>query len=409
MVGVVVPAAGRGSRFGSAENKIWVQIGARSVIEWTLAAFQAHPDVEAIVIAGAEEELERLRSVSARFGKVCAIVAGGASRQESVGNGLAALPARCDIVLVHDAARPAVSQQLISRIIALTTAQGAAIPGLPVSDTVKRVDEQGTVSGTVPREGLWSVQTPQGARAADLRAAYEKLGPRVAEATDEAGVLEAAGYPVRMVEGDPANLKVTRPGDLERAAEFLKSMGVWEYGSMGDHQVDIHSPTLPYSQTVRTGFGYDVHAFGEGRPLWLGGVQIPHDRGLAGHSDADVLLHALCDALLGAAAMGDIGVLFPDTDAAHKDRPSIEFLQEVRRLLAEDNWTIVNVDVALLAEEPRIGPFRPQMTAVIADGLQIAPTQVNIKATTSERMGFVGRQEGIACWVVATISGGVNT
>jgi 2-C-methyl-D-erythritol 2,4-cyclodiphosphate synthase len=154
---------------------------------------------------------------------------------------------------------------------------------------------------------------------------------------------------------------------------------------------------------IRTGFGYDVHQFAEGRPLWLGGVQIPHNRGLAGHSDADALLHAVCDALLGAAGLGDIGVLFPDTDSAHKDRASIEFVREVRRRLDTEGWQIANVDVALLAEEPRIGPFREQIVAVIADGLSIAPKQVNIKATTSEKMGFVGRREGIACWALATL------
>jgi 2-C-methyl-D-erythritol 4-phosphate cytidylyltransferase/2-C-methyl-D-erythritol 2,4-cyclodiphosphate synthase len=406
-VGVVVPAAGRGSRFGSPENKVWSSVAGRTVLEWTLSTFQAHPEVDVIVVVGAAEEVERLQEATSSFGKVTAVVAGGASRQESVGNGLVALPAGCDVVLVHDAARPAVSRELISRVIEGAVENGAAVPGLRISDTVKRVSGEGLIAETVPREELRTVQTPQGARLADLRAAYEKLGPAVAQATDEAGVLEAAGFTVRMVEGDPANLKVTHPGDLERvAASLQRSNGVMEYGSTGETAYHSHTPTLPHS---RTGFGYDVHAFAEGRPLWLGGVHIPHARGLAGHSDADVLLHAVCDALLGAAAMGDIGVLFPDTDAAHKDRPSIEFLQEVTRRLAAAGWQIVNVDVALLAEEPRIGPYRPQMTAVIADGLHIAPTHVNIKATTSEGLGFVGRREGIACWAVATLTRGGTT
>jgi 2-C-methyl-D-erythritol 2,4-cyclodiphosphate synthase len=216
------------------------------------------------------------------------------------------------------------------------------------------------------------------------------LGPGVAAATDEASILEAAGYPVHVVEGEAANLKVTRPGDIERAAAALG--------------VDLASEKPEPAFEIRTGFGYDVHSFAEGRTLWLGGVQIPYGRGLSGHSDADVLLHAVCDALLGAASMGDIGVLFPDTDAAHKDRPSIEFVQEVRRRLDTEGWRISNVDVALLAEEPRIGPYRERMTAVIADGLMIAPTQINLKATTSEKMGFVGRKEGMACWAVATLT-----
>jgi 2-C-methyl-D-erythritol 4-phosphate cytidylyltransferase/2-C-methyl-D-erythritol 2,4-cyclodiphosphate synthase len=388
-VGVVVPAAGRGSRFGSSENKIWVEIGGQPIFAWSLAAFQAHPRVDHIVVVGTADELERLRSACIVFDKIAAVVAGGSSRAESVGNGLAALPAGCDIVLVHDAARPAISSALISRVIETVERRGAALPGVLVTDTLKRAGNGGLVAETVSREGLWAVQTPQGARTADLRAAYEAVRDRVAQMTDEASVLEAAGFPVHLVEGDETNIKITRPGDVERAAEALT-------GSC--HSTDRAMPQ------IRTGFGYDVHQFAENRPLWLGGVEIPHSRGLAGHSDADALLHAVCDALLGAAAMGDIGVLFPDTDSAHKDRPSIEFVREVHHRLDSEGWQIVNVDVALLAEEPRIGPYRDRIVAVIADGLCIAPTQVNIKATTSERMGFVGRREGIACWALATIS-----
>jgi 2-C-methyl-D-erythritol 4-phosphate cytidylyltransferase/2-C-methyl-D-erythritol 2,4-cyclodiphosphate synthase len=391
MAALVVPAAGRGSRFGSAENKIWAELAGRPVLAWALAPFQDHPEIKEIVIAGAEEELDRLRDAAAAFPKVSAVVRGGATRPESVGLGLAAMSGTCDIILVHDAARPCVTTETISRVIDASRACGAAVPGLPVSDTVKRAGNDGLILETVPRAGLWTVQTPQGARLERLKAAYDRLGPGVAQYTDEASVLEAAGFPVHVVEGDPDNLKVTLPGDLERARAVLGARaGTGESGGSG--------------MTVRTGFGYDVHAFADGRPLWLGGMNIPHERGLAGHSDADVLLHAVCDALLGAASLGDIGVLFPDTDPRHKDRASMEFVHEVRRRLAEAGWRIENVDIALLAEEPRIGPYRPEMTAVLADGLGIAPTQVNLKATTSEKMGFVGRREGIACWAVATIT-----
>lgn len=401
-VGVIIPAAGRGTRYGSAENKIWEQVGGRSLLEWTLEAFENHPRVAAMVLVGAPDELPRLETAARAFSKVTALVAGGSTRSESVRNGLHELPRTCDLVLVHDAARPAVSQSLISRVIENTEAFGAAIPGLPVSDTLKRVEDS-LVVATVSREGLWAVQTPQGASRIDLSQAYEKLGERATVATDEAAILESAGYPVHMVMGESGNLKVTRPGDIER----IKPILLGERGSMDNEVGEALSPPHPLAfspPSIRTGFGYDVHQFAEGRPLWLGGVSIPHGRGLAGHSDADVLLHALCDALLGAAAMGDIGVLFPDTDAAHKDRPSIEFVHEVRRRLDEVGWSIVNVDIAVLAEEPRIGPYRTEMVAVIADSLLIAPTQVNIKATTSEKMGFVGRREGIACWAIATLS-----
>lgn len=402
-VGAVVPAAGHGTRFGSAENKIWASIGGRTLLEWTLTALQSHPRIDGIVLVGAQDELERLRESAAAFEKVFAVVAGGATRQESVGRGLAALPEACEIVLVHDAARPGVSQALISRVLEAAERHGAAIPGLPVGDTLKRVTEEGVVVETIPRAGLWAVQTPQGASLADLRAAYERLGPRIAEATDEASILEAAGFRVRVVAGEEGNLKVTRPGDLEHAALALQASGAQVLGTSGAQKAPERPSAPTPEHLTRIGFGYDVHPFAEGRPLWLGGVRIRHPRGLAGHSDADVLLHAVCDALLGAAAMGDIGLLFPDTDPAHQDRPSIEFVQEVRHRLEAAGWQIVNVDVTLLAEEPRIGPYRAQMTAVLADSLQIAPTQANIKATTAEKMGPVGRREGIACWAVATI------
>lgn len=382
-------AAGRGSRFadgGSAENKVWAIIGGRPLLEWTLAAFQSHDEIETIVLVGAPAEIMRLRATAEAFPKVSAVVPGGDTRAESVGNGLRALPRSCEIVLVHDAARPAVSAELISRVVAGVQAHGAAVPGLVVSDTVKRVESNGRVRETVKRDTLRTVQTPQGARLADLLSAYEKLGSRVAQLTDEAAVLEAVGYPVHVVEGEESNLKVTRPDDLEKAAA---AMGLASGGE----------------PDIRTGLGYDVHSFEEGRELWLGGVHIPHAAGLKGHSDADVMLHAVCDALLGAAGMGDIGILFPDTDAGHKNRPSIEFVEVVRQRLSAAGWRIVNLDVTLLAETPRIGPFRADMIAAMAAGLQLAPDRINLKATTAEKMGFVGRGEGIACWAIATIQG----
>jgi 2-C-methyl-D-erythritol 4-phosphate cytidylyltransferase/2-C-methyl-D-erythritol 2,4-cyclodiphosphate synthase len=401
VTGLVLAAAGRGSRFAdglgtsqdpsTSENKIWAPVGQRPLLEWTLEAFQAHPEIQTIVVVGASGELNRLRTTAEAFSKVSAVVRGGASRAESVGNGLRVLPRECEIALVHDAARPAVSAALISRVIEGVRRHGAAVPGLPVSDTVKRVDADERVHETVPRNSLRTVQTPQGARLSDLLSAYERLGPDVASLTDEAAVLESAGFPVRIVEGEERNLKVTRPGDLQKAEAALGLAAV---------------AGLQGSET-RTGLGYDVHSFADsaaGRDLWLGGVRIPHDRGLQGHSDADVMLHAVCDALLGAAGMGDIGVLFPDTDVAHKDRRSIEFLEEVCTRLTAELWSVVNVDITLLAEAPRIGPHRTEMIAALAGGLKIAPSRINLKATTSEGMGFVGRREGIACWAVATLA-----
>lgn len=386
-MGLAVPAAGRGLRFGSSENKIWADIAGETVLYRTLTCLQEHPEIDVIVLAGSSADIVRLREVSKEFSKIHAVVQGGATRAESVLQAIIALPSDCDTILVHDAARPFPSKTLISRIIASVREFGSGIPALAVSDTIKRCDLNNRIQETVPREGLYRVQTPQGVRRSDVLMAYKQLGETVSTMTDEAAILENAGFPVYIVEGDADNIKVTMPTDLEYLEHKLS---LTEIGKM----------KFP---NIRTGFGYDVHQFAEGRELWLGGVKIPHTRGLLGHSDADVLLHAVCDALLGAAALGDIGVLFPDTDEKHKDRASIEFIREVQSRLAEAGWQISNIDIALLAEEPRVMPYRSEICKVIADGLQIDQDQVNLKATTAEKMGFVGRKEGIACWAVATI------
>ncbi len=418
-VGVIVPAAGRGARFGSSENKIWATIGGRTVLEWTLSAFQSHAGIDTIVLVGASDEIPRLRDAAAAFEKVSVVIPGGATRAESVRNGVYALPAECDLVLVHDAARPLVTRRVINEVIDRTRRFGAAAVGFAVTDTLRTVGEDNLISGSVPREGLVAIQTPQGARVQDLKSAFEKLGDRAFGFTDETGILSASGFPVVLVEGDESNLKVTRQADLALAEAYLgkpkseETIPEGQAPAVSAPDPSFISSTDPYGlhpssfrrpSSFRTGFGYDVHAFADGRELWLGGVQIPHPRGLKGHSDADVLLHAVCDALLGAAAMGDIGVLFPDTDAAHKDRRSIEFVREVGGRLNESRWQIVNLDVTLLAEEPRIGPYREAMAAQIAAALRIGRAQINIKATTSEGIGSVGRKEGIACWAVATIA-----
>ncbi len=380
----LVPAAGQGRRFGSAENKIWAEIAGRPTVWWSVSALNDHDEVDSVYVIAAPQERDRMAEALAGFSKVAGISEGGATRAESVHNGLRAAES-AEYVLVHDAARPAVSADLITRVLAETKLGGTAIPGTPVGDSLKRADSESRITETVPRDDLFAVQTPQGARRQLLLSAYQRLGDAALRMTDEAEVLEAAGYPVKIVAGDPDNLKVTRSEDIRALERVLRARN-------------------PSSAAIRTGFGYDVHAFIEGRELWLGGVQIPHSRGLAGHSDADVLLHAVCDALLGAAGMGDVGQLFPDTDSVHKNRRSIEFLTEVADRIDSAGWRVLNVDVTLLAEEPRIGPYRDQIIAVIADGLRTAPTQINIKATTSEGLGFAGRKEGIACWAVATLT-----
>ena len=381
MVGAVVPAAGRGSRFGSTQNKVFAEAGGKLLLEWTLGSLASHGRIGAVVVAAAAADRDRVQDLSRRIDKVVAVVEGGATRAESVLRGLEALPVECEVVLVHDAARPAVSAALVDRVIAGVEAHGGAVPGLPVSDTVKRVAENGIVMETVPREGLFTVQTPQGARRDHLLAAYRALGDDAFACTDEAALLERAGYRVCVVPGEERNIKVTHPADLARIESVLR----------------------PLTEEVRTGFGYDVHATDASRPLWLGGIHFAGAIGLRGHSDADVVLHALTDAVLGAAGLGDIGVFFPDTDERNRGRASRDFLKEAVRRAGEAGWQVANVDISLVAEEPKIGPYRERMGSAIAEALGVRRDQINIKATTSERLGFVGRKEGMACWAVATL------
>jgi 2-C-methyl-D-erythritol 4-phosphate cytidylyltransferase / 2-C-methyl-D-erythritol 2,4-cyclodiphosphate synthase len=266
--------------------------------------------------------------------------------------------------------------------------QGAAIVAVPVSDTLKRVDD-GRIVGTVDRTGMWGAQTPQAFRRDVLLDIFDRAGER--EVTDEARLCEDLGIPVAIVPGMPENLKVTHPGDVAVAAALLEA----RRAGGGDHRM---------TGWPRTGIGYDVHRFAEGRRMVLGGVEIPFDRGLEGHSDADVLLHAVCDALLGAAGLGDIGQHFPPGDPRFKDADSIGLLRESARLVREAGFEPVNVDVAVIAEAPRIGPHVPAMRERIAGAIGIASGAVGVKATTNEGMGFVGRQEGIAALATALIA-----
>ena len=398
-------------------------IAGRSVLERTLLTFCHHPYFETIVLAAGEDEIERVRSLVGKlapyFKKNFIVAPGGDSRAESVRLGLKALPEGTEIVLVHDAARPLLTLELIDRIVAGVVRTGAAVPGSPLSDTVKRVDSSGIIIATVPRSaqinsamisGLTAVQTPQGAKLSLLLEAYEAYDFSRFDPTDEASLIEAMGGRVEVVHGDPANIKITRKEDLEIAEALLISQE-------SRRDSDILVSPMPLLNTlsdctnfeIRTGFGYDVHQFSDpsaGRKLFLGGVEIPHDRGLEGHSDADVLIHAVCDALLGALSLGDIGMLFPNTDPAYKGVSSLKLLEVVRDRVIEAGWKIVNVDSMLAAEAPKLLPYRMMMQEAIAATLNLASDRVSVKATTNETMGFVGRREGICCWSVATVCRG---
>src|SRR5918993_402570 len=384
-VTAVVVAAGRGERLGAPE-KVLLPLAGQAMLTWSLRALEQAETIGAVVVVAGSHTLEPVGRLvrDGGFAKVQAIVAGGERRQDSVAAGLAALPEGTEIVVIHDGARPLAEPELFDRCAAAAAERGAAITATPVSDTLQRVAE-GAIAGTVDRAGLWAAQTPQAFRLELLRRVLAASSGETV--TDEAGLCEAAGVPVSVVPASPANLKVTRAEDIPVADALLRA----RHGSQ------------PAAGSVRTGIGYDAHHFASGRRLVLGGVEIAHDRGLDGHSDADVLLHAMADALLGAAALGDIGQHFPPSDERFRDADSQVLLREVVRLVREAGWAPGNVDATLLAEAPRIGPHVPVMRERIAACLGLSPSAVSVKATTNEGMGSIGRGEGIAALATATL------
>ncbi|WP_426254653.1 bifunctional 2-C-methyl-D-erythritol 4-phosphate cytidylyltransferase/2-C-methyl-D-erythritol 2,4-cyclodiphosphate synthase [Sphingomonas sp. DC2300-3] len=362
----LIVAAGSGSRAGGAIPKQYARVGGKALLAHAYAAFAGHPAVDEVVVviaAGAEP------LAAAALGPVRTIV-GGATRRESVARGLAGVEA--DRVLVHDAARPFVPAQVIDRILAALDTDEGAIPGLAVADTLVR---DGSV---VARDGLFRVQTPQGFRLPALRAAHAGW-PADEEATDDAQMVQRLGGSVALVQGDAMLDKVTHPQDFAAAEAKI----AWE---------------------TRSASGFDVHRLEAGEELWLGGVLIPHDKGLSGHSDADVGLHALTDALLGTIAAGDIGTHFPPSDPQWKGADSAQFLQHAATLIADKGGRIDFVDLTLICEVPKIGPHREAMRTRIGALLGLSEDRVSIKATTTERLGFTGRGEGIAAQAVATVS-----
>lgn len=380
-VAAIVVAGGRGIRAGGDLPKQYRTVGGIPVLRRSLLAFAAHPEI-ALVQPVIHPDDAGLFGEAAAGLPVRPPAHGGATRQASVCAGLEALAeAAPDIVLVHDAARPFVSSALVSRAIAAGRA-GAAVPGLPVSDTTKMVDSQGLVTETLDRARLRTVQTPQAFVFSALLAAHRKA--RAAgrdDFTDDAALAEWAGLPVGVFEGEAGNVKLTTAEDFARAERETLS-------TLGD---------------VRMGMGYDVHAFTAGDHVMLGGVRIAHDRGVAGHSDADVALHALVDAILGALAEGDIGVHFPPSDPQWRGASSDRFLAFAVERVRARGGVIAHLDVAIVSEAPRIGPHREAIRARIAEIAGVTIDRVGLKATTSEKLGFVGRREGLAAHAVATI------
>lgn len=375
----LIVAAGRGQRFGTGLPKQYAHLAGVPLLRHSLQAFARHPAI-ARVRAVIHPDDRDLYDAAAEGLDVAPPVAGGASRQESVLRGLESLadgaPAR---VLIHDGARPFVSVAIIDRVLAALETVPGAIAALPVVDTLKR-DREGRIAGTQDRESLWGAQTPQGFHYHEILAAHRAAAGE--ELTDDAAVAERAGLAVALVEGSRENIKVTSQDDLRTAERWLRGV----------------------QTETRVGQGFDVHAFGPGDHVTLCGLRIDHDRGLVGHSDADVGLHALTDAILGALGAGDIGSHFPPSDPKWKGAESGQFIRHARDLVAERGGRILHLDVTLICERPKVGPQRAAMVARIAELLDLSTERISVKATTTEKLGFTGRGEGIAAQAVATIA-----
>lgn len=382
----LIVAGGAGSRASAAgaEPKQFREVAGRIVLERSVAPFLGHPRMDAVIVvvpAGCED---RAAAVLGEHERLLPSVAGGGSRQESVRLGLNAIAGLSpERVLIHDAARPFVAEGVIDRVIGALDRGCNAIPALPVSDTLKRTGAGDVIEATVDRSSLFAAQTPQGFRYRDIFEAHRAAAGLDREFTDDAAIAEWAGIPVSLVAGDPANRKLTTPEDFEMAERLLGVAGTREF---------------------RTGTGFDVHRFADGEAVMLCGVRIAHDRALTGHSDADVGLHALTDALLGAIGDGDIGSHFPPGDARWKGASSDRFLRHAADLVSRRGGTVVNADVTLICETPRIGPHRDAMRSRIAEILGISVARISVKATTSEGLGFTGRREGIAAQAIVSIA-----
>lgn len=369
-VTAIIVAAGASRRMGFDKLSYRLPDG-RTVLETSCALFAAHPAVdELMLVAGGNRP--QCEAIAAACPKPCTVVQGGATRADSVRSGLAA--AKGQLVAIHDAARPFASAEIITAALQAAAESGAAAPAVPVKDTIKIADQDGKVVATPDRAMLYAVQTPQCFdRALYLQALEAVSGEKASLVTDDCSLFELAGLPVTLTAGDYANLKITTKEDLQK------------------------------EKTMRIGHGYDVHRLVEDRKLILGGVEVPYEKGLLGHSDADVLLHAVMDAVLGAAALGDIGQHFPDTDPAYKGADSLALTREVAKIIAAHGYKVGNIDATILCQRPKLAPHIPAMRQNIADAFGLPLDAVSVKATTEEHLGFTGEGLGIAAHAVALI------
>ena len=391
----LIVAAGRGHRVGGPLPKQYRQLAGRAVLGHSVQRFATHPGIDRVrvVINPADQSLydEAVReSGGVAGGALLAPVAGGETRQDSVRKGLESLAdAAPDLVLIHDGARPLVSAAVIDGALDALEGHDGSLPALAVSDSLKRAAPgSAVIAGAVPREGLWRAQTPQGFRYSAILDAHRAAAGSAL--TDDAAVAEQAGLSVALSPGDEDNLKITTEQDFARAERILAAQGARDVATVAAFE-------------TRVGMGFDVHRFGPGDHLMLGGVAVPHARGVVSHSDGDVVLHAIVDALLGALAAGDIGTHFPPSDEAWRDAESARFVTHALTLMAERGGLLSHVDVTVICQRPKIGPHREAMMARLATLLGLDPARISLKATTTEHLGFTGRGEGIAAQAVATV------
>jgi 2-C-methyl-D-erythritol 4-phosphate cytidylyltransferase / 2-C-methyl-D-erythritol 2,4-cyclodiphosphate synthase len=377
-VSAILAAGGRGLRLGHSQPKQLLEIAGRPILERSVSLFQEHPDVDEVIVALPEELVQDPPAYLLNTLKPLRVVAGGARRQDSVAAAFRLVDDRADVVVIHDAARPFATSALIAKTIAAAAESGAALAALEARDTVKKA-VGGVVNATLDRRTIFLAQTPQAFRRDVLRDALALAG----DATDEAALAERAGHAVKIVEGEASNIKITTPDDL-LIAEAIGRGG---------------KP----ARTGRAGMGYDLHRFVDGRPLILGGVTIPFDRGLAGHSDADAVCHAVTDAILGAAGAGDIGRHFSDTDPRWKGASSIDLLRRALEVVHAQGLAVGNVDATVILERPKLAPYIDQMRANLAAVLGVSIDRVSIKGKTNEGLGEIGRGEAIAVHAIALV------
>lgn len=379
-VAAIIAAAGQGVRLGAAQPKQFLDLAGKSLLERSVDVFAQSDEIDEIVVALPAAVAASPPAFLANCRKPTTVVAGGSDRQASVANAFARVAPQTDVVIIHDAARPFVTTDLIRRTLDAAVQHGAAIAAIPARDTVKQIAATGerVVVATLPRETIFLAQTPQAFKRDLLARALEQPGVAV---TDEAMLIEQAGFTVHLVEGDPRNVKVTTQHDLAEARQRLAAVA-----------------------PLRIGHGYDLHRLVAGRPLILAGVRVPFELGLDGHSDADIVCHAVTDAVLGGAAVGDIGRLFPDSEPKWKDADSVKLLQAAMETVREAGYLVLNVDVTVIAERPKLLPYVESMRANLAAAIGIATNAVSIKGKTNEKVGEIGRGEAMACHAVALLT-----